>query len=54
MKRGFIIAALSNGNIRLMLDIAKRAGRHGMPFSAPRSLGLTSRCQKRICAPQRF
>jgi 2-haloacid dehalogenase len=26
LKRGFIIAPLSNGNIRLMLDMAKRAG----------------------------
>jgi 2-haloacid dehalogenase len=26
LKRGFIIAPLSNGNIRLMLDVAKRAG----------------------------
>jgi 2-haloacid dehalogenase len=26
LKRGFIIAPLSNGNIRLMLDLAKRAG----------------------------
>jgi 2-haloacid dehalogenase len=26
LKRGFIVAPLSNGNIRLMLDMAKRAG----------------------------
>jgi 2-haloacid dehalogenase len=31
LKRGFIIAPLSNGNIRLMLDIAKRAG---LPWDA--------------------
>ena len=31
LKRGFIIAPLSNGNIRLMLDLAKRAG---LPWDA--------------------
>jgi 2-haloacid dehalogenase len=31
LKRGFIIAPLSNGNIRLMLDMAKRAG---LPWDA--------------------
>jgi 2-haloacid dehalogenase len=31
VKRGFIIAPLSNGNIRLMLDLAKRAG---LPWDA--------------------
>jgi 2-haloacid dehalogenase len=31
LKRGYIIAPLSNGNIRLMLDLAKRAG---LPWDA--------------------
>jgi len=31
LRRGFIIAPLSNGNIRLMLDLAKRAG---LPWDA--------------------
>ena len=31
LKRGFVIAPLSNGNIRLMLDVAKRAG---LPWDA--------------------
>ena len=31
LKRGFILAPLSNGNIRLMLDLAKRAG---LPWDA--------------------
>ena len=36
LKRRFIIAPLSNGNIRLMVDVAKRAGCRGMRFSVRR------------------
>jgi len=51
LKRGFIIAPLSNGNIRLMLDMAKRAGLPWTPFWALSSPRPTSRARKPICAP---
>jgi hypothetical protein len=51
LKRRFIIAPLSNGNIRLMLDLAKRAPAcPGTPSLAQKSPRPTSRAQKRICA----
>ena len=53
LKRRFIIAPLSNGNIRLMLDMAKRAGCLGTPFWALKSPKLTSRARRPICAPPR-
>jgi 2-haloacid dehalogenase len=53
LKRGFILAPLSNGNIRLMLDMAKRAGCPGTPFWGLKSLRLTSRRQRPICGPRR-
>ena len=43
LKRRFIIAPLSNGNIRLMLDLAKRAGLPWDAILAQRSPKPTSR-----------
>ena len=50
LKRRFIIAPLSNGNIRLMLDLAKRAALPGTPSWGPKSLRPTSRARKPIFA----
>ena len=50
LKRRFIIAPLSNGNIRLMLDLAKRAG---LPWDAILGAEIARAykpSQKRICA----
>ena len=53
LKRGFIVAPLSNGNIRLMLDMRSAPACRGTPFWALSSLRLTSRARKHMCAPQR-
>jgi 2-haloacid dehalogenase len=56
LKRRFTLATLSNGNIALMVDMAKRAG---LPWDAilgamaPRSRAPTSPPPKRTCAAPR-
>lgn len=61
LKKTRIIAPCSNGNIALMVNMAKRAGLPWTAYSAPRPLAPTSRCLKPIspragisaCRPRR-
>ena len=53
LKRRFWLAPVSNGNISLMVDLARRNDFPGMPFSAPRSPATTSRSRASISPPAR-
>jgi 2-haloacid dehalogenase len=53
LKRKFILATLSNGNVALMVNMAKRAGCPGTPCLAPRWRITTSPSPRRISRPRR-
>ena len=53
LKKRFMLAPCSNGNISLMVDIARRNNLRGTRSSAPRSRATTSRSRASISPPAR-